>query len=495
MRVRSAGTYWLTAQSESLGAFSAEVRVDLAEREVRQGVVLNLDLAGSIAGVVLDQEDRPVRGASVEFSLVGGRDVGFAVTEETGEFVARSMSGGGEYSCVVRPQRGSQLVFPPLPGTELPRVFVRDGTHEVTGVRLEVSSAVLSIAGRVETPDGAPLADIQVAAVTKGRAEWDDGRDITSTVTGIDGAFVLAGLVPGKYDLKARSQYGAVVEEKQVAAGKADVRFVLPAPAAIEGDVVGFGAEFEVTAGPGGLRPRIKGTSFRFEALPPGRYIVSANSVAAGDTQAVEVAGGETKRLTLQSSGEARVDGRALDHATRQPIQDARCHWHVLGADREETYFGAHSLMDVRSDHEGRFSLVVPARKRLSISCYPQDWATQETVDPRVTLEPGGRAEVEVLFLTRRTTGETGYLGISHESASGETIILEVVADGPAARAGILKGDVILEVDGTSVAGWDDGTVRFLITDHRPGETVTVKVRRGTEVLTIEVALGKRPER
>jgi hypothetical protein len=236
----------------------------------------------------------------------------------------------------------------------------------------------------------------------------------------------------------------------------------------------------------------MNGTSFRFTGLAEGRYVVTARSATGGDSETIEVAAGETKRVTLSSDGEASVDGTVLDHATREPIADVACFWQVKPADGGQSYGG---LSRVRSDEKGRFSLTVPARRPLTIRCYPKHWDTQHALDSKVTLEAGGHADVEILLMTGRTAWpERGYLGVRHLSDTGETIVSAVIPDSPADHAGLLKGDGIVKVDGTPVAGWDDGTVRFVLSDHAPGETVKLEVRRGTDVLTYEVKLGKVPE-
>ncbi len=70
--------------------------------------------------------------------------------------------------------------------------------------------------------------------------------------------------------------------------------------------------------------------------------------------------------------------------------------------------------------------------------------------------------------------------------------IAEVVANGPAERAGIKKGDVILAIAGKQVNNIDD--LRLALADHRAGNRVTITLLRDKEQLDIEVLLGEMPE-
>lgn len=63
-----------------------------------------------------------------------------------------------------------------------------------------------------------------------------------------------------------------------------------------------------------------------------------------------------------------------------------------------------------------------------------------------------------------------------------------VVADGPAARAGIKAGDVIIKVDGQRVRGGDELIIK--IRAHRPGDPLTLTVVRDGRERTLELVLG-----
>ena len=82
-------------------------------------------------------------------------------------------------------------------------------------------------------------------------------------------------------------------------------------------------------------------------------------------------------------------------------------------------------------------------------------------------------------------------LGVNAKSVTDGTSdgaqILNVVQGGPAARAGVLEGDVVTRVDDRPIASADELTVA--IREHRPGETVTLGVVRGGRPLSLQAQL------
>jgi S1-C subfamily serine protease len=88
---------------------------------------------------------------------------------------------------------------------------------------------------------------------------------------------------------------------------------------------------------------------------------------------------------------------------------------------------------------------------------------------------------------------ERAFLGVSSRQApEGGAEIGGVVANAPAARAGLRQGDTIVEIAGQPVQEPDD--VSAVVNSRRPGDEVRVVVERGGERRTLTVTLGEQPE-
>jgi S1-C subfamily serine protease len=82
----------------------------------------------------------------------------------------------------------------------------------------------------------------------------------------------------------------------------------------------------------------------------------------------------------------------------------------------------------------------------------------------------------------------TAQLGIS---AKDGVVVGEVVANSPAARAGLQPNDVITTVDGQALRG--DSALARVTYSHKPGDTITLTVLRQGKSMDIPVTLGTLP--
>jgi putative serine protease PepD len=85
------------------------------------------------------------------------------------------------------------------------------------------------------------------------------------------------------------------------------------------------------------------------------------------------------------------------------------------------------------------------------------------------------------------------YLGVqlSDATSGGGASIGQVAGGGPASDAGLKSGDVVTAIDGRNIGGAD--ALVNAIDAHKPGDQVTLTVRRGGDTSQIKVKLGTRP--
>jgi putative serine protease PepD len=89
---------------------------------------------------------------------------------------------------------------------------------------------------------------------------------------------------------------------------------------------------------------------------------------------------------------------------------------------------------------------------------------------------------------------KTGYLGVTLGEPTGNqdgALVQDVAPGSPAAKAGLQPGDLVVAIDGQSVA--DYGELGARIRGHRPGDKVTLKVVRDGNETTITATLSERP--
>ncbi len=72
-------------------------------------------------------------------------------------------------------------------------------------------------------------------------------------------------------------------------------------------------------------------------------------------------------------------------------------------------------------------------------------------------------------------------------------LVLEVKPAGPAQKAGLRVGDIIVELGGKTLASGD--MLADLIGQKRPGDQVELKFWRGNRVRTVQVKLGENPDK
>ena len=69
-------------------------------------------------------------------------------------------------------------------------------------------------------------------------------------------------------------------------------------------------------------------------------------------------------------------------------------------------------------------------------------------------------------------------------------LVVQVADNGPAARAGLLQGDILVRVDGAAVSNADD--LQALLGPNRVGSTVQAQVVRGGDLKELSLTIGTR---
>jgi Do/DeqQ family serine protease len=74
---------------------------------------------------------------------------------------------------------------------------------------------------------------------------------------------------------------------------------------------------------------------------------------------------------------------------------------------------------------------------------------------------------------------------------AGGAMVVSVYPGGPAAQAGLGEGDVIVSADGQPVT--DEGVLNYRVATHKPGESMSVQIRKGGGLRTVQVRLDAPP--
>ena len=92
----------------------------------------------------------------------------------------------------------------------------------------------------------------------------------------------------------------------------------------------------------------------------------------------------------------------------------------------------------------------------------------------------------------RGTTQPAGpYAGLAGEEAEGGVKITNVVEDGPAAKAGLKEGDLVVGIGDKTIKTYEQ--LQEEIQSHKSGEKLDLKLKTGDKTKNVEVTLAERP--
>lgn len=106
---------------------------------------------------------------------------------------------------------------------------------------------------------------------------------------------------------------------------------------------------------------------------------------------------------------------------------------------------------------------------------------------------PSNTAKAVVDDLIAGKAVEHAYLGVrvgDYQGGAG-AVIGAVSTGSPAAKAGLESGDVVVAINGKRIASSSDLT--GVVAAYKPGDTITLTVKRSGSTTTLEVKLGTRP--
>ena len=104
----------------------------------------------------------------------------------------------------------------------------------------------------------------------------------------------------------------------------------------------------------------------------------------------------------------------------------------------------------------------------------------------------GGGSSKTAAAASQGASDQSAWLGVQIAQSTDGPTIASVIADSPAEKAGLKRGDVIKAIDGTSVSNVQ--AVRDALKDKKPGNTVTVSITRNGNAQDVTATLEAPPE-
>ncbi|HTL38961.1 MAG TPA: sigma-70 family RNA polymerase sigma factor [Kofleriaceae bacterium] len=478
------GTVQVTAQAfGTTNAFSPFTPVKLASGGPTD---YDIDLKGAaeVHGIVVDESGAPVPNVYVRLLEPRG-DLGESMTDAQGKFTCTSMLGNSDYRAAVFPSPGARVAFPAA--TEYPVFKIADGNTIVEGAKIAIKNERLTIAGRVIDAEGNAVSDVHVEAIGRGFAAGP--AMLPSVRADQGGSFVIKDLARGTYVVHAHAGDGSDVQIPNVAAGTTDITVRLESPATIEGDLIGFTTPPRVHARQNtseltlNNEATMEGNHYSITGLAPGRYIVEALGDNENDGETVELKSGATLKVNLESHGRGTIEGVVTEFGAGGPVANMNCYaaqsMQGLSGD-----IGANAPTndDTTTNAKGEFKVAAPVGMA-RLMCFSADGSFSVAgIDIKVAAAGVTKATLAAV----RAVPPPSDVGFRIRPMMLPLTIAAVEPTSPAATAGLKVGDVLLTIDGTSVAGLIPSGAMTLAWNHRPGTTIALGVERAGKPVSVQ---------
>jgi protocatechuate 3,4-dioxygenase beta subunit len=442
-----------------------------------------LRAGGLLEGRVVDSTDRPVPGAHVTVAATRGAFERATVTASDGTFAFASVPEDVLVSV-------ASADDPTEVAARVPATIPERGRKEIT---LKLPEPRLPLPVRVRDDRGYPLGSVQVTATS-----LEPGVPLRATAfTDARGEAALKGargvslrveaFAPGHAPARVTVEPSASELTLSLAAAEKATGEVLSS----RGDPV-EGADVVLYTELGARHARTDAEgAFTIAELAPGPAQVRVRAAGFAPTaRAITIPSGggdrpyAIPRIELASGGTLEgvvVDGRG------DPVQGAR-----VAQDRVPTYLavGATPAGIAVTDAKGRFSLADLPEGSVTLEAYAPELGRVRVEGVRVIAGRPSESVRIVLLQTKDDTPEpatSGGVAVTLGETSGEReVVVVAVAEGSEAeRAGLLPGDIVVDVDGVRVQTIEEARARL---SGPAGDDVVLRLRRGEKTETVRVS-------
>ena len=288
---------------------------------------------------------------------------------------------------------------------------------------------------------------------------------MTSSNTWFGGQYVESGAGSGVI----MSEDGYIITNNHVVSGASNVTVTLQDGSTHAATVVGADSQSDIAVvkiDATGLTPAVMGDS---DKLAVGETVLAVGNPLG------ELSGTVTNGIVSALNREVTVNNQKMTLIqTNASISPGNSGGGLFNA--EGDLIGIVNAKSVSDNAEG-LGFAIPVNTAIQV-------ATDLIQNGYVS----GRPVMGVTVVTISDAQTAAQYGVS----SYGVYVAEVTENGPAAQAGVQKGDRIVSVDDTLIESNNDLT--DLISSHAVGDTLNVQLSRDRQLMNVQVTLGERTE-